>query len=66
MHGSLCVDERQVAAQLHVKPGTLRKWRLLGRGPEFVRVGRSVRYRVDDVEAWLDSRPRGGERGGLQ
>jgi hypothetical protein len=63
MRSSLCVDERHVAEQLKVKPGTLRKWRFLGRGPEFLRVGRSVRYRVEDIESWLASRPRGGEGG---
>jgi hypothetical protein len=57
MHGSACVDERQVAAQLNVKPGTLRKWRLLGRGPEFLRLGRAVRYRVTDLEEWLANDP---------
>jgi hypothetical protein len=61
MHGSACVDERQVAVQLNIQPGTLRKWRFLGRGPEFIRIGRAVRYRVIDIEAWIASRPRGGE-----
>jgi predicted DNA-binding transcriptional regulator AlpA len=33
---------------------TLQAWRLLGRGPRFIKVGgRSVRYRLADVEAWL-------------
>jgi len=66
MPSSLCVDERHVAAQLQVKPGTLRKWRFLGRGPQFLRVGRSIRYRVEDIESWLASRPRGGETGVTQ
>lgn len=25
-----------------------------GNGPKFVRIGRSVRYRVKDLEAWID------------
>ena len=34
---------------------TIYDWRLSGRGPRAVHVGRSLRYRVCDVEAWLDS-----------
>ena len=26
-----------------------------GNGPEFVRFGRLVRYRVQDIEAWIES-----------
>lgn len=35
---------------------TLNTWRTLGRGPKFVRVGRLIRYRVSDLDAWLQSR----------
>ncbi|MBS1856110.1 MAG: helix-turn-helix domain-containing protein [Acidobacteria bacterium] len=66
MHRSVCVDERQVAAQLNVKPATLRKWRFLGRGPKFLRVGRAVRYRITDIEAWLATRQRGGKTRGTR
>jgi hypothetical protein len=34
-------------------PKTLEAWRSVGRGPAWVRVGRSVRYRRRDVESWL-------------
>ncbi len=43
-----------VSQRLGVPTGTLANWRYLGRGPAFLRVGRHVRYRPDDVEAWLD------------
>ena len=33
------------------------KARLTGDGPPFVRLGRLVRYRSSDVEAWLAARP---------
>lgn len=36
-----------------------------GEGPRFVRIGRSVRYRPEDVEAWLDAQvvdPKAGPR----
>lgn len=36
-------------------PAALAQWRYLGIGPKFIKLGRSVRYRTSDVEAWLDS-----------
>ncbi|MEM8995835.1 MAG: helix-turn-helix domain-containing protein [Acidobacteriota bacterium] len=33
---------------------TLEKWRQNGTGPSYFRMGRSVRYRLSDVEAWLE------------
>jgi len=35
---------------------TLRKWRMIGRGPRFVRLGRTVRYRRADLEAFTGER----------
>jgi predicted DNA-binding transcriptional regulator AlpA len=32
----------------------LAQWRYQGLGPRFIKLGRNVRYRVSDVEAWLD------------
>jgi len=43
----------QTATFLGVKPQTLSVWRLYKEGPSFVRVGRLIRYRRSDVEAWL-------------
>ena len=31
---------------------TLRNWRVIGKGPRFIRVGRNVRYRLADIIAW--------------
>lgn len=39
-------------------PSTAEQDRLYGRGPRFIRLGRSIRYRLDDVIAWLESLPR--------
>lgn len=38
------------------KRQTLRKWRVSGRGPRYVKVGHHVKYDWRDVEAWLESR----------
>lgn len=34
---------------------TLRQWRYLGKGPKYVKVGATVRYRPADVEAWIEA-----------
>ncbi len=44
------------AVLLSVKPQTLRKWRLNGRGPRYCRLGGPggrVAYRPADIEEWL-------------
>lgn len=51
------VDEKAAAELLHVSPGTLSVWRSTGRyALPFVKIGRSVRYRLSDLNAWLESR----------
>ncbi len=42
-----------LAAFLGVPKRTLYSWRYRGEGPVGYRVGRHVRYRREDVEAWL-------------
>jgi hypothetical protein len=55
------LDEKQVAEILHTSVRTLRKRRLIGGGPPFIRLNRNIRYRLGDLAAYLDSRPRGGD-----
>jgi hypothetical protein len=38
------------------QPATLEQWRWNGRGPLFVKIGRSVRYRISDLDAFLAER----------
>lgn len=53
------VDEKAAAEILGTTPGTLSVWRSTGRyALPFVKVGRKVRYRVSDLEAWLAQRTR--------
>jgi predicted DNA-binding transcriptional regulator AlpA len=43
------------AAQfLDLRPGTLEVWRTYGKGPKFVKIGRAVKYRLQDLEDYLD------------
>lgn len=57
MNDSLWTTQ-QTCDFLGIKPNTLEKWRLTGEGPEFVRVGKLVRYRPDSVTSWLEKRTR--------
>ena len=50
------LSEDEVAARLKVARGTLRTWRNRDQGPAFVRVGSLYRYKVSDVQTWLDAR----------
>jgi len=53
------LDERQAAAKLQVTPGTLSVWRSTGRyALPFIKVGRKVRYRVSELDLWLERRTR--------
>jgi hypothetical protein len=54
------MDETVLAQQLNVTVHALRRWRTEGRPPRFIKIGRLVRYRPEDVAAWLDSQPVGG------
>jgi len=55
----ILLDERKAAEVLGLSPGTLSVWRSTGRYQvPFVKVGHLVRYRVSDLDAWLESRTR--------
>jgi predicted DNA-binding transcriptional regulator AlpA len=48
-----CVGEQQVAAITDLSVQTLRKWRVQGRGPQYLKLGGRVTYRLRDIESWL-------------
>jgi len=54
------LTETDVSKQLRVSLAALRKWRVLNRGPQFVKMGPLVRYRQNDIDSWLGSLPVGG------
>jgi len=55
------LDEKELARLIRVSIGTLRFWRINGKGPRYRKVGQLVRYAPSDVNEWLNSRPTGGE-----
>jgi excisionase family DNA binding protein len=50
----------EVGDYLQVPAHTLAQWRHRGIGPRYHRVGKHVRYRWADVDAWVDEQARGG------
>ena len=48
---------RQAAHYLDCSIDTLKRWRRLNTGPKFERVGsrRLVRYRIEDLDAFIDA-----------
>ena len=56
------LTEREVADMLGLSVATLRAWRHRGKGPRYLRLGRSVRYLPSDVADFVrasavDTRP---------
>lgn len=47
---------KEVAELVGVSLATFYAWRSQGKGPVGVSMGRYVRFRAEDVEAWIDSR----------
>lgn len=35
-----------------VTPKTLQNWRWNGKGPEYFKVGRTIKYRLEDIESF--------------
>jgi hypothetical protein len=52
------LDPPTLAGELGITTGTLAKWRHRRFGPAWVLVGNRVRYRRDDLDAWLAERRR--------
>jgi predicted DNA-binding transcriptional regulator AlpA len=50
----------EVAELLNLDVQTVRHWRLVGKGPKYFKIGRSVRYSPKDIAAYLESLPSGG------
>jgi predicted DNA-binding transcriptional regulator AlpA len=53
---TLTVDTEGASRHLGLAVSTLEKMRVYGDGPPFVKLGRSVRYRISDLEAYLAGR----------
>ena len=52
------LDTPELAAYLDNQTNTLEGWRVKGIGPRYIKIGRLVRYRIEDVERWIEAQTR--------
>ena len=46
---------KELSKKLHLAPYTLFLLRQSGKGPKFIKLGRIIRYRSEDVDAWMET-----------
>ena len=46
------LTQLDLARRWHISPRTLERWRWLGQGCRFIKIGGRVIYRLEDVEAF--------------
>jgi hypothetical protein len=49
------LNEREAAVVVGCSVALMRKWRLFREGPSYIKVGRLVRYKQEDLNAFLNS-----------
>ena len=47
-----CISQNELAQRWQVSEATLERWRFQRKGPQFLRLGGQVRYRLVDVESY--------------
>ncbi len=52
------LTQEQAGAFLGLSPRTLERFRVSGRGPSYLKLGRRVAYSCEDLIAWAESRRR--------
>ena len=50
------LDTRAAARHVGLSKSTLEKLRVFGGGPRYLKLGTAVRYRTEDLDAWLAAR----------
>ena len=60
---NLC--EKETAKFLGVAVQTLRNWRHLRKGPPYVKLGRAVRYRDNDLNVYIEKNRINPEKEGI-
>ena len=54
-HKEQVLTEAQAAKVIEAKPMTLNKWRCRGRGPVYYKLSGKIRYRMSDLQAFIDA-----------
>lgn len=50
------LDTKAAASRVGLSIVTLERYRVSGEGPQFAKLGKAVRYRPADLDAWVASR----------
>lgn len=56
---TVCLTQRQLAVRWAISIRTLERWRVDAQGPQWLRIGNSIRYRLRDVMAYEAEHIRG-------
>lgn len=54
------LDTKELSSMTGVPERTFDQYAYQGRGPAFSKLGKHRRYRLEDVEAWINSNRHGG------
>ena len=54
------LTERDLELLLTISGHTLQAWRSTGQGPKYVKLGRTVMYRMMDVQLWINNNVQSG------
>jgi len=49
MEEKIYLTTKELATRFRVDEGTLRQWRVIGKGPRYIKIGRRVRYSLEEV-----------------
>jgi predicted transcriptional regulator len=58
----IAISEKQAARMLGVSAAALRRWRRERRGPDFLKLERCIRYRLTDLNQFLNENVVSGTR----
>lgn len=50
--GTKHLTQAELARRWRLSPRTLERWRCVGQGPSFLKLGGRVAYRIEDIEAF--------------
>jgi predicted site-specific integrase-resolvase len=59
------LNQKQLAERWNVSPRTLERWRWLGQGPVYLKLGGRVIYRLDEIEKFEAERLHANTTGAL-
>ena len=58
------LNQVELSRRWRLSPRTLERWRWMGEGPRYLKIGGRVVYRVEDVEAYEAQQTRESTAGG--